>query len=63
MDKVEELGLHYHKYYQLETCFYKTSLDNQLLNQLWNEYWMATLSQSPLMHNQKEITKSVLDIN
>ena len=63
MEKFEELGLHCHKYYKLETSFYKTKLDNHLLNQLWNEYWLATLSQSPLLGNTKEITKSILDIN
>ena len=51
MDKVEEMGLHHHKYYQLETSFYKTQLDNDLLDQLWSQYWQSTLSMSPLLNN------------
>lgn len=63
MDKVEDMGLHYHKYYQLETSFYKTSLDNTLLNQLWDQYWHATLAASPFLQNQKEISNTVNDIS
>jgi len=53
IEKIEELGAHYHKYYQLETSFFKSSLDNEILDRLWNEYWLATLSSSPLLSNQK----------
>lgn len=63
MDKIKELGAHYHKYYQLETSFFKSSLDDEMLNRLWNEYWIATLSGSPLLSNQREITNQVNDIN
>jgi COP9 signalosome complex subunit 5 len=62
-DKVEELGMHYHKYFSLETSFYKTSLDNQLLDQLWNQYWHSTLASSPLLNSQKEITNQTVDIS
>jgi COP9 signalosome complex subunit 5 len=34
-----------------------------LISRLWNEYWIATLSSSPLLSNQLEITKQVQDIN
>lgn len=63
IDKIEELGAHYHKYYQLETSFFKSSLDNEILDRLWNEYWLATLSSSPLLSNQKQITSQVVDVN
>lgn len=53
IDKVKDFGAHYHKYYKLETSFFKSSLDNDLLDRLWNEYWIATLSSSPLLSNQK----------
>jgi len=63
IDKIEELGNHWYKYYQLEHSFFKSSTDNIILEQLWNEYWLTTLSTSPFLNNQAEITNSVLDIN
>lgn len=63
IEKIEELGAHYHKYYQLECSFFKSNLDNEVLGRLWNEYWLATLSSSPLLSNQQEITNKVKDIN
>ena len=63
LDKIKELGSHYHKYYELETSFYKSSVDQEVLSRLWNEYWLATLSSSPLFSNQKEITNQIVDAN
>ena len=63
MEKIEELGAHYHKYYQMESSFFKSSLDNEILDRLWNEFWLATLSTSPLLSNQKQITNQIVDIN
>jgi hypothetical protein len=34
-----------------------------LISRLWNEYWIATRSSSPLLSNQLEITQQVQDIN
>jgi len=62
IDKIEELGNHWYKYYQLEHSFFKSSTDNIILEQLWNEYWLSTLSSSPFLNNQAEITNSVIDI-
>ena len=44
IDKIAELGNHWYKYYQLEHSFFKSSTDNQILEQLWNQYWLNTLS-------------------
>jgi hypothetical protein len=63
MDKVEEMGNHWHRYYQLETSFFKTPSDEALLERLWNDYWVDTLSSSPTLNNQTEITNSVVDAN
>jgi COP9 signalosome complex subunit 5 len=63
LEKIEEMGAHFHKYYQLECSFFKTALDNEILNRLWNEYWLATLSSSPLLSNQKQLTNTIVDIN
>ena len=46
MDKIEDFGVHANSYYQLKVEIYKTKLDEQLLGQLWEKYWVATLSQS-----------------
>ena len=63
LDKIKDLGAHYHKYYELQVSFFKSSLDNDMIDRLWNEYWTATLSASPLLKNQKEITRQVADIS
>ena len=46
MDKIEDFGVHANAYYQLKVEIYKTRMDEQLLGQLWEKYWVATLSQS-----------------
>lgn len=46
---MEEFGLHANKYYRVEHSFFKSKLDNQILQTLWNEYWIQTLSASPLI--------------
>ena len=54
-DKFQEFGLHAHKYYKVEHSFFKTGTDTELLDRLWNEYWLRTLSHSPLLTNQATI--------
>lgn len=51
LKKVEDFGTHYKEYYQLSVSYFKTSSDKRLLNQLWNQYWVATLSSSPWFKN------------
>jgi COP9 signalosome complex subunit 5 len=58
----EEFGLHAHKYYKLDTDFFKSPLDTDLLNGLWNEYWMNTLMSSPLINNKDFVNKSINDV-
>lgn len=36
------------RYYSLDVKYFKSSLDSQLLDLLWNKYWVDTLSSSPL---------------
>ena len=48
LDKVEDFGVHADQYYQLDITYFKSSLDQQLLEALWNKYWINTLSSSPL---------------
>lgn len=49
MDKIEDFGVHASAYYPLEVSHFKSSRDAQLLDLLWNKYWVMTLSQSPLV--------------
>ena len=49
LNKIEDFGVHANQYYSLEVQIFKSSLDTELLNMLWNKYWVNTLSQSPLI--------------
>ncbi len=47
--QIEDFGVHCKQYYPLEVSYFKSSLDSQLLDLLWNKYWVNTLSSSPLL--------------
>lgn len=49
--KIEDFGVHCDQYYQLEIEYFKSSLDQKLLENLWNKYWIGTLSSSSLCRN------------
>ena len=53
LNKIEDFGVHASRYYPLDVSFFKSSLDTQLLELLWNKYWVMTLSQSPLISVSK----------
>ncbi|EPE29553.1 JAB1/MPN [Glarea lozoyensis ATCC 20868] len=61
--KVEDFGAHASRYYSLEVSHYKSTLDANLLDQLWNKYWVQTLSQSPLFTNREYSSKQMLDLS
>ena len=61
-DKFDEFGLHAHKYYKVEHSFYKSSMNTELLERIWLEYWQHTLSSSPLLSNQDQITKTLVNM-
>jgi len=61
-EKMQDFGLHANKYYQLEHSFFKSRLDSQILESLWNEYWVQTLSTSPLLNNSDYLTKAISNI-
>ena len=50
------------RYYQLEISYFKSSCDTALLNAIWNKYWIATLSASPLLSNAPYISSQIRDI-
>ena len=61
--KMEDFGAHASRYYSLEVTSYKSTLDTHLLELLWNKYWVATLSQSPLFTNREYSSKQMLDLS
>jgi len=44
-EKLTDFGLHAHKYYSLEVSYYKSSTDAKIIDILWNNYWISTLSK------------------
>ncbi|XP_018123553.1 COP9 signalosome complex subunit 5 isoform X1 [Xenopus laevis] len=49
LNKIEDFGVHCKQYYALEVTYFKSSLDRNLLELLWNKYWVNTLSSSSLL--------------
>jgi COP9 signalosome complex subunit 5 len=62
LNKIEDFGAHQSQYYQLEISYFKSSCDTALLNAIWNKYWIATLSASPLLSNAPYISAQIKDI-
>ncbi|UZJ53565.1 hypothetical protein CBS101457_002885 [Exobasidium rhododendri] len=52
LNKIEDFGAHADSYYPLKVEHFKSSLDTQLLDMLWNKYWASTLAQSPVVLNR-----------
>lgn len=60
--KMEDFGAHSARYYALEVSHFKSTLDSQLLESLWNKYWVSTLSSSPLFTNRDYGTKQIAEL-
>lgn len=63
LNKIEDFGVHCKAYYALEVSYFKSSLDNKLLDSLWNKYWLNTLSSSTLLTNAKYTTEQISDLS
>ncbi|KAL4968375.1 Mov34/MPN/PAD-1 family protein [Aspergillus stella-maris] len=63
LNKAEDFGAHAAHYYSLEVSLFKSALDTEILNLLWNKYWVATLSQSPLFTTRDYGSKQMLDLS
>ncbi|ODA79747.1 hypothetical protein RJ55_05341 [Drechmeria coniospora] len=61
--KAAEFGAHASRYYSLEVSHFKSTLDGHLLDLLWHNYWVQTLSQSPLRTNGDFGSKEMLDLS
>ncbi|KAF8421096.1 JAB1/Mov34/MPN/PAD-1 ubiquitin protease-domain-containing protein [Tirmania nivea] len=62
LSKIEDFGAHSSQYYPLVIEHFKSSLDEKLLDLLWNKYWVSTLAQSPLFTNRDYSSKQMLDL-
>lgn len=63
LGKAEDFGAHANQYYALETTHFKSTLDSDILSLLWNKYWVATLSQSPLFTSRDYGSKQMIDLS
>lgn len=61
LEKIEDFGVHCNQYYQLPIEIFKNSMDNTMLELLWNKYWIDTLSSSPLLHNRAFCNQMIQD--
>jgi len=62
MSKIEDFGVHANQYYQLEVSYFKSTLDTNLLDLLWNKYWVNTLSSNALIANRSYTTGQISDL-
>jgi len=62
MSKIEDFGVHASAYYPLEVSYFKSSLDNNLLDLLWNKYWVNTLSSTPTLSNKEYVAGQIQDL-
>lgn len=50
------------QYYSLDISYFKSSMDVQLLNALWDRHWVNTLAASPLLMGQTLLASQITDI-
>lgn len=62
LDKIEDFGVHANAYYQLNISVFKSSLDTQLFDLLWDKYWVKTLSSSPTLANRDFSSGQIRDL-
>ena len=62
LDKIEDFGVHAKQYYALDIAFFKSALNARLLDLLWKDYWVKTLSASPLLLNRGFVRRQLSDI-
>jgi len=62
LNKIEDFGVHCKQYYALDVSYFKSAMDKQLLDSLWNHYWVNTLSSSSLLTNAEYTTGQIFDL-
>lgn len=62
LNKIEDFGVHCKQYYSLDVQYFKSAMDKNLLDSLWNHYWVNTLSSSSLLTNSEYTTGQIYDL-
>jgi COP9 signalosome complex subunit 5 len=62
LNKVEDFGVHHSKYYPVKVSYFKSHLDNYIIDQLWSKYWVETLTKSSLFVNRQYHTNQLADL-
>jgi len=62
LSKIAEFGAHASRYYPLEVTHFKSTLDTRILEVLWDRYWVATITSSPLLKNHDFTSKQMQDL-
>lgn len=62
LDKIEDFGVHYTRYYALEVSYFKNPKDSEIIDVLWHKYWVANLTQNSLFSNKKYFSDGVCDL-
>ena len=61
-EKIADFGSSWNRYYPLKVEIFKTELDQKMLTKLWRQYWMTTLSASPIIFNKNLNDRKVVDL-
>jgi len=62
ISKIEDFGVHCKRYYPIEVSYFKSSLDSQILELLWNKYWVNTLSSNSVISNRDYTAGQISDL-
>lgn len=63
IEKIEEFGVHSKKYYSLDVSYFKSSLDQALIEMLLQKYWLNNLSAPSFPDsNLHFMTKQITDL-
>lgn len=62
LDKIEDFGVHYKRYYSLDISYFKNHKDSEMIDVLWNKYWVSNLTQNSLFSNKKYFSDGVCDL-
>lgn len=60
-DKIKDFGIHYKSYYKLETEFFLSSSDLQIIEYTWSRLWKAVLANNKLIDNEEDFRKTLGD--
>eukprot|EP00003_Mantamonas_plastica_P031419 TRINITY_DN816_c0_g2_i1.p1 TRINITY_DN816_c0_g2~~TRINITY_DN816_c0_g2_i1.p1 ORF type:complete len:349 (-),score=106.84 TRINITY_DN816_c0_g2_i1:11-1057(-) len=63
LDKIEDFGVHHDCFYKLDVSYFKSTAESDILSQLWNKYWINTLSSNPLLSNREYFADKIRDIS